>query len=93
MRFIGFSSAETRAVVSPVGDLLQRGLYLGYYDLFFAVIAVGIQAQVQDNALVVSCLGCKLLKYLRLQWREVRGLTDLLPHLHGWDFRAHAILH
>lgn len=66
MRFIGFSSAETRAVVSPAGDLLQRGLYLGYYDLFFAVIAIRIQVQVQDDALIVSYLCCKLLKYLRL---------------------------
>lgn len=66
MRFIGILSAETRAVVSPAGDLLQRGLYLGYDDLFFSVIAVGIQAQVQDDALIVSYLCCKLLKYLRL---------------------------
>ena len=66
MRFIGFSSAETRAVVSPAGDLLQRGLYLGYHDLFLSVIAIRIQTQVQDDSLVVSCLCCKLLKYLRL---------------------------
>ena len=92
MRFIGILSAETRVVVSPAGDLLQRGLYFGYHDLFFCVIAVGIQAQMQDNALIVSGFCCKLLKYLRLQWREVRGLSDLLPYLHGWDFRAHAEL-
>ena len=92
MRFIGFLSVETRAVVSPAGDLLQRGLYFGYHDLLLGVIAVRIQAQVQDDALVVSGLGCKLLKDLRLQRREVRGLSDLLPYLHGWDFRAHAEL-
>ena len=66
MRFIGVLSAETRAVVSPVGDLLQRGLYLGYYDLFLSVIAIRIQVQVQDDTLIVSNLCCKLLKYLRL---------------------------
>lgn len=93
MRFIGISLAETRAVVSPAGDLLQRGLYLGYHDLFLGVIAVGIQAQMQDNALIVSCLGCKLLKYLRLQRSEVRGLSHQLPYLHGRDGRAHAELH
>ena len=43
MRFIGFSSAETRAVVSPAGDLLQRGLYLGYDDLLLGIVSVGIQ--------------------------------------------------
>lgn len=66
MRFTGFLSVETRAVVSPAGDLLQRGLYLCYHDLFFRVIAIRIQAKVQDDALIVSFLGCKLLKYLRL---------------------------
>lgn len=66
MRYIGILSVETRAVVSPVGDLLQCGFYLGYYDLFFCVIAVRIQAQVQDNTLIVSDLACKLLKYLSL---------------------------
>ena len=89
MRFIGFLSAETRVVVSPAGDLLQCGFYLGYYDLFFCVIAVRIQAQVQDNALIVSGLGCKLLKDLRLQRREVRGLSHQLPYSHGRDGRAH----
>ena len=66
MRFIGVLSVETRAVVSPAGDLLQRGLYLGYHDLFLSVIAIRIQVQVQDDALIVSYLCCKLLKYLRL---------------------------
>ena len=66
MRFIGFLSAETRVVVSLAGDLLQRGLYLGYHDFLFRVIAVGIQAQVQDNSLIVSGLGCKLFKDLSL---------------------------
>ena len=88
MRFIGILSAETRAVVSPVGDLLQRGLYLGYDDLFFGIVAVRVQAQMQDNALIVSRFGRKLLKYLRLQRREVRGLSYLLPDLHGRDGRA-----
>lgn len=66
MRFIGVLSVETRAVVSPAGDLLQRGLYLGYHDLFLIVIAIRIQVHVQDDALIVSYLCCKLLKYLRL---------------------------
>lgn len=88
MRYIGILSAETRAVVSPAGDLLQRGLDLGYDDLFFCVIAVRIQAQVQDDALVVSCLACKLLVDLSLQRREVRGLSDLLPNLLGREGRA-----
>lgn len=92
MRYIGVLSVETRVVVSPAGDLLQCGLYLGYHYFLFRVIAIGIQAQVQDNALIVSGLGCKLLKYLSLQRREVRGLSDFLPYLHGWDFRAHAEL-
>lgn len=89
MRYIGVLSAKTRAVVSPAGDLLQRGFYLGYYDLFLGVIAVGVQSQVQDDALVVSCLGCKLLKDFRLQRREVRGLSYLFPYSHGRDGRAH----
>lgn len=66
MRFIGFSSAERRAVVSPSGDLLQRGLYLGYDDLFFGIVSVGIQTQVQDDALIVPLFCCKLLIYFRL---------------------------
>ena len=89
MRYIGVLSAETRAVVSPAGDFLQRGLYLSYYDLFLCVISVRIQSQVQDNALVVSGLSCKLLKNLRLQRREVRGLSHQLPYSHGRDGRAH----
>lgn len=88
MRYIGILSAETRAVVSPAGDLLQRGLYLGYHDLLLCVIAVRIQAQVQDDALVVSGLRRKLLIYFRLQRREVRGLSDLLPNLLGREGRA-----
>lgn len=75
MRYIGVLSAKTRAVVSPAGDLLQRGLYLGYHYLFFCVIAVRIQSQVQDNALIVSCFCCKLFVNLSLQRREVRGLS------------------
>ena len=92
MRYIGILSAETRAVVSPAGDLLQRGLYLGYHDLLLCVIAVRIQAQMQNNALVVSCLGCKLFKDLRLQRREVRCLSYLLPNPHGRESRADAKL-
>ena len=88
MRFIGFLSVETRAVVSPAGDLLQRGLDLGYHDFLFRVIAIWIQSQVQDYALIVSCFCCKLFKDLRLKRREVRGLSDLLPYLHGRDGRA-----
>ena len=66
MRFIGVLSAETWAVVSPAGDLLQRGLYLGYDDFLFCVIAIWIQAQMQDYALIVPLFCCKLLIYFRL---------------------------
>ena len=89
MRYIGILSAETRAVVSPAGNLLQRGLYLSYYDLFFGVISVRIQSQVQDDSLIVSDLSCKLLKDFRLQGREVRGLQHPLHQRLRRDDRAH----
>lgn len=66
MRFIGFFSVERRVVVSPSGDLLQCGLYLGYDDLFLGIVSVGIQTQVQDDALIVPLFCCKLLIYFRL---------------------------
>lgn len=85
MRFIGFSSAERRAVVSPSGDLLQRGLYLGYDDLFLGIVSVRVQTQMQDDTLIVSHLACKLLVDLSLKRREVRGLSHQLPNLYGRD--------
>lgn len=85
MRYIGILSAETRVVVSPSGDLLQCGLYLGYDDLFLGIVSIGIQTQVQDDALIVPLFCCKLLVDFSLQGREVCGLPHQFPDLHGRD--------